>query len=86
MKKLIFLLSALLISLAALPQGIEFHKESYAEVLKMAKKQKKLVFIDIYTSWCGPCKHMSKNIFPQAKAGEFYNSHFLNLKLDAEKR
>lgn len=85
MKKLIFLLSALLISLAALSQGIEFHKESYAEVLKMAKKQKKLVFIDIYTSWCGPCKHMSKNIFPQAKAGEFYNSHFLNLKLDAEK-
>lgn len=85
MKKLITLFSALLICVTVFGQGIEFQQESYADVLKMAKKQKKLVFLDIYTSWCGPCKHMAKEIFPQVKAGVFFNTHFLNLQLDAEK-
>lgn len=85
MKKWILVLTAVMISLSAISQGIEFQKESYADMLKIAKKQKKLVFIDIYTSWCGPCQHMSKNIFPQPEAGRFFNAHFLNLKLDAEK-
>lgn len=66
-------------------QGIEFQSKPYDEVLKMAKKQKKLVFVDIYTSWCGPCKHMAKEIFTQKTVGDFYNAHFLCLKLDAEK-
>ena len=85
MKKWMMLLLALIISWTVYSQGIEFQHESYAEVLKMAKKQKKLVFVDIYTSWCGPCKHMAKEIFPKAEVGTFYNAHFLNLQLDAEK-
>ena len=85
MKRMIVLLTALLMSLSVFSQGIEFQQKSFAEVLKVAQKEKKLVFIDIYTSWCGPCKHMSKEIFPQAAAGEFFNAHFLNMQLDAEK-
>ena len=85
MKKIVMMVSALMISLAAFSQGIEFQKGRYADVLKMAKQQNKLVFVDIYTSWCGPCKHMAQSIFPEAKSGEFYNAHFLNLQLDAEK-
>lgn len=85
MKRLILLLSVLIASLTVFSQGIEFRKERYAEVLNTAKEQNKLVFIDIYTSWCGPCKYMTEHIFPLAKVGEFYNSHFLNLQLDAEK-
>ena len=85
MKRMIVLLTALLMSLSVFSQGIEFQQKSYAEVLKMAQKEKKLVFIDIYTSWCGPCKHMAKEIFPQVASGDFFNAHFLNLQLDAEK-
>lgn len=85
MKRLVSLLSVLFICATVFAQGIEFQKESYADVLKMAKKQKKLVFVDIYTSWCGPCKHMAKNIFPEKKVGDYFNTHFLNLQLDAEK-
>lgn len=85
MKKIMMIVVALLISVVVFSQGIEFQQKPYREVLKMAKKQKKLVFVDVYTSWCGPCKHMAKNIFPEAKAGAFYNTHFLNLQLDAEK-
>lgn len=85
MKRLILLFVVLFAVSAAYAQGIEFRTEPYAEVLKMAKKQKKLVFVDIYTSWCGPCKHMAANIFTQKEAGDFFNAHFLSLKLDAEK-
>jgi thiol-disulfide isomerase/thioredoxin len=43
------------------------------------------VFVDAYTTWCGPCKWMSKNVFTDASVGEFYNKNFINLKLDMEK-
>ena len=85
MKRILVLFVAWFAFSAAYAQGIEFRTESYAEVLKMAKKQKKLVFVDIYTSWCGPCKHMATNIFTRKEAGDFFNAHFLNMKLDAEK-
>lgn len=85
MRMIIILLTALFVGPTVYAQGIEFQAKSYAEVLEMAKEQQKLVFIDVYTSWCGPCKHMAKEIFTQQKAGDFFNAHFLNLKLDAEK-
>ena len=55
MKRFVLLVLILITGLTVFSQGIEFQKERYAEVLEMAKKQNKLVFIDIYTSWCGPC-------------------------------
>lgn len=85
MKKWILMLIVLISGLSAFSQGIEFRKETYADMLKMAKKQNRLVFIDVYTSWCGPCKYMATKIFTEAKAGKYFNAHFLNLKLDAEK-
>lgn len=85
MKKIIGLFSFLLISSFAFGQGIDFKKESYAELLKQAKKENKAIFIDVYTSWCGPCKHMSEQIFPLQAVGEKYNQNFICVKLDAEK-
>jgi len=66
-------------------QGVEFSKADWKDILAEAKKENKLVFVDAYTTWCGPCKMMSRDVFPQAKVGEFYNANFINAKIDMEK-
>ena len=86
MKKILstFILSVLAFVLHA--QGIAFEPEgtTLEQAAAKAKKENKLVFVDCYTQWCGPCRNMAKNIFPQEKVGTFMNSRFVSLKLDME--
>lgn len=84
MKKLT-IFSALFIGALAFAQGIKFEDTNFSTILAKAKKENKLVFIDAYASWCGPCKLMVKNVFPQKAVGDYYNSHFVNAKIDMEK-
>jgi len=65
--------------------GIQFIEENWAKAVAEAKKQKKLIFIDAYTSWCGPCKMLKQNTFTDKAAGDFFNKHFINIALDMEK-
>lgn len=65
--------------------GIRFETSTWAEILAKAKQQNKYVFVDAYTTWCGPCKWMDKNVFPTAEAGEYFNKNFVNAKIDMEK-
>jgi thiol-disulfide isomerase/thioredoxin len=67
------------------PVGIQFFKGSWSAVLAEAKKQNKPVFVDIYTTWCGPCKLMAKQAFPDQKVGEKFNANFISYQIDAEK-
>ncbi|SHK76089.1 thioredoxin family protein [Chryseobacterium polytrichastri] len=84
MKK-IAIFSSLFIGALALAQGIKFEDSNFAAILAKAKKENKLVFVDAYASWCGPCKLMVKNIFPLQSVGDYYNAHFINAKIDMEK-
>ncbi|AZS28651.1 thioredoxin family protein [Butyricimonas faecalis] len=66
--------------------GIHFmDNQPWQEVLKQAKEQNKMIFMDCYTVWCGPCKVLAKEIFSQKKVGDFFNAHFVNVKYDMEK-
>ncbi|MBQ8502046.1 MAG: thioredoxin family protein [Bacteroides sp.] len=62
-----------------------FRSITFEEALKVAAQEKKLVFIDFYTDWCGPCKKMAREVFPLKEVGDFMNAKFVNLKLNAEK-
>ncbi len=62
----------------------EFRHISFDESLAAAKQEGKLVFIDFFTTWCGPCKMMSSKTFPQKEVGDFMNAKFIPLKMDAE--
>ena len=66
-------------------EGIRFEKPEWKQVVRKASKEKKLIFVDCYTSWCGPCKELAKNIFPQKAVGDFYNRHFVSTKVDMDK-
>ena len=65
-------------------QGVKFESGTWEEILTKAKTENKTIFVDVYTKWCGPCKHVSKTVFPQEKLGDFYNPLFINFKIDAE--
>ncbi|SMO33654.1 thioredoxin family protein [Solitalea koreensis] len=64
-------------------QGIEF-LHNLDEALAKAKAENKMVFIDFYTSWCGPCKVMSNEVFPLATVGSYFNSQFINCKIQCD--
>ena len=85
MKRILLLLIYTLSFSGFAQDGIQFRKESFSQLLAQAKKENKLVFIDAMAVWCGPCKMMDKNVFPQKSVGDFYNSHFINGKFDMEK-
>ena len=59
--------------------------ESWDAVKSKAVKENRMIFMDCYTSWCGPCKGLAQNVFPHPKVGEFLNSHFVCCKYDMEK-
>lgn len=68
-----------------LHKGILFNSISYQDALELSKKEGKPIFVDVYATWCGPCKLMSRLVFTNNEVGAYYNENFINLKIDAEK-
>lgn len=68
-----------------LDEGIKFFQGSWSDALKKSDKSDKLIFLDAYAAWCGPCKMMAKNTFTDSNVGEIFNEKFINVKMDMEK-
>lgn len=66
-------------------EGISFFNGNWKDVIAESKNTGKLVFVDVYTTWCLPCRKMEKEIFPLPAVGMKYNSAFINYRVDAEK-
>ncbi len=66
-------------------KGIHFEDDSLSVLLAQAKREKKLIFIDAYASWCVPCKLMDESVFTNDTVGKFYNSNFINVQINMEK-
>lgn len=64
-------------------QGINF-VNNLNEAIQLAQKENKMIFVDFYTSWCVPCKVMAADIFPQKIVGDFYNTNFINVKVQCD--
>ncbi len=60
------------------------HGPTWKEVQAKAKAENKYIFMDAFATWCGPCKYMAKNIFPQEAVGEFFNSKYINVKVQLD--
>ncbi|WP_116125496.1 thioredoxin family protein [Lewinella sp. IMCC34183] len=83
--KHLFFLFLLPAFVAAQDGGISFTEQPFDALLAQAKAEDKLIFIDAYTTWCGPCKMMTAKVFPDSAVGAVYNERFINAKFDMEK-
>ncbi|MDL2320076.1 thioredoxin [Alistipes sp. OttesenSCG-928-B03] len=71
---------------SAQDRSIEFmHDVSWKEVVDAAKKQDRLIFVDCYTDWCGPCRKIAREVFTLNEVADFFNSNFVNAKFEMEK-
>ena len=64
---------------------VKFETKSTDAVREMAIKQGKLVFIDLYASWCPPCRMMERQVFSRKDVGEFMDQRFVAAKYDTDK-
>ncbi|MCB0550429.1 MAG: thioredoxin fold domain-containing protein [Phaeodactylibacter sp.] len=85
MRSLLLLTTTLIFTASLFAQeGIDFSKSNWKDILAKAKAEDKAIFMDAYTTWCGPCKMMSRQVFTDASVGTFYNENFINAKIDME--
>ena len=85
MKKILFTLLLVIGVAVAANAQVRFTDKNLDAVREEATQQNKLVFIDLYATWCGPCKNMERNVFSQPEVGDFMAQHFIADKYDIDK-
>ncbi len=85
MKRIILSVCLVFWGCMVIGQGIHFEQGTLAEALEKARKENKILFADIYTVWCGPCKWMSNTVFLDPEIGKYTDEHFVAVKIDAER-
>ncbi|WP_462251799.1 thioredoxin fold domain-containing protein [Ekhidna sp.] len=77
----LLLTGSLLVSQA---KTIPFQNITVKEALQRAQLENKFVFVDFYADWCKPCKLMEQEVFSNDSIGEFFDAHFISVRVDAE--
>ena len=78
-----FILTLILIFTIIIPKGfsqnrsIKFVEKPWKELIAMAKQDNKMIFLDAFASWCGPCKWMAANMFTNDTVADYYNKTFI---------
>lgn len=66
-------------------KGVHFeHELSWAAVRAKARAENKYIFMDCFTTWCGPCRYMRTIIFPQEESGNFFNDKFVSVEVQLD--
>ncbi|MGW8315995.1 MAG: thioredoxin family protein [Bacteroidales bacterium] len=58
--------------------------EEMQEMRQKASDQELMMFVDVYATWCGPCKLMDQQVYTDPKVAEYMNAHFVSVRLDGE--
>ncbi len=66
-------------------KGIKFEQDlTWQQVKEKAKKEGKYIFVDCFTTWCGPCKKMERDVYSLQKVGDYFNEKFINVKVQMD--
>ena len=57
---------------------------TFEQAIEKNKTEKRTIFIDVYTDWCGWCKVMDKNTFNEPQVAKLLNEKFYPVKFNAE--
>ncbi|MFN0254985.1 thioredoxin family protein [Pedobacter ureilyticus] len=86
MRKRLLAACLLLVTFSVSAAEIKFLENPiWTSVLEKAKKENKIIFLDAYATWCGPCKQMDAETYTNQAVADFYNANFINVKYDMEK-
>ena len=85
MKKLLIITLLSLIGATAFAQE-KIQWMSFEEAVERCAEQPKMVFIDVFTDWCGWCKRMDQSTFANPVIAKYMNEHFYAVKFDAERQ
>ena len=84
MTRFITVLFTLLFSVSAFSQKKEINWMTFEEVEEAMKEEPRKVVVDVYTTWCGPCKMMMKQTYGDDEVIDYINEHYYAVKFDAE--
>src|SRR5258708_17281098 len=59
-------------------------KLSWEEVKVKAKGENKYIFVDVYATWCGPCKRMDNEVYPNDTVGNYMNGKFISVRVQID--
>jgi len=54
------------------------------EAQELNKKEPRKIMVDVYTTWCGPCKMMVKYTFNDKLISDYINKYYYAVKFNAE--
>lgn len=84
MKHLTGLFLTLMLTLGAAATEINFVSLTWKQIKEKAAKEKKMIFFDAYTTWCGPCKYLENKVYTDDAVARYYNENYINVKFDME--
>ena len=64
---------------------VKWVEGSTDKVRELAVKADKLVFIDLYADWCGPCRMMEERVFKREEVGDYFDRHFVAAKYNVDR-
>lgn len=62
-----------------------YRADNMIHILDQAEKENKLVYVDIYTDWCLPCKMMNESVYSDKETMDYLEENFILYKVNGEK-
>lgn len=82
MKKILIVFALVFVTIASQAQEIKW--VTFDEAIILQKKNPKPIFMDVFTTWCGPCKMLDKNTFQTKEVSEYINTNYYAVKFNGE--